>query len=151
MLSYLFKRSTIRWGQNSVLPISRMCSSDSTSRICRRAMALPSRLRSSVSTLSFPKTLSKKSRESWGTTRYPPPSSRLFQASLISTPTFTRRNIYDRSLPRKDIPKGGVEHVMRGTAYKDDVKEIPLEAIEASAYEDLPVSTTERYQVFSRF
>jgi len=47
--------------------------------------------------------------------------------------------------------KGGKEICMLGTADKDGVKESPLEAVEASAYEDLPLSDTERYQPFSRY
>ena len=47
--------------------------------------------------------------------------------------------------------RGGKEEIMLGTADKEGIKEVPLEAKEASAYEDLPLSTTDRYRPFSRY
>lgn len=47
--------------------------------------------------------------------------------------------------------KSGAERVMLGTADKEGIRETPLEVGEASAYEDLPLSTTDRYQPFSRY
>ena len=47
--------------------------------------------------------------------------------------------------------RGGKEEIMLGTADKAGVKEMPLEAKEASVYEDLPLSNTDRYQPFSRY
>ena len=47
--------------------------------------------------------------------------------------------------------KGGGEAIMLGTADKNGIKEVPLEGVDASAYDDLPLSNTERYQPFSRY
>ncbi len=47
--------------------------------------------------------------------------------------------------------KEGGEVIMLGTADKAGIKEVPLDAIEASAYDDLPLSTTDRYQPFSKY
>lgn len=47
--------------------------------------------------------------------------------------------------------RGGKEEIVLGTADKSGVREAALHAVEASAYEDLPLSTTERYRPFSRY
>ncbi|PIR83772.1 hypothetical protein COU18_03820 [Candidatus Kaiserbacteria bacterium CG10_big_fil_rev_8_21_14_0_10_51_14] len=43
------------------------------------------------------------------------------------------------------------EKILIGTADSQGIQEKPLESASASAYENLPVSTTERYQSFSRY
>ncbi|OGG51061.1 hypothetical protein A3C18_03605 [Candidatus Kaiserbacteria bacterium RIFCSPHIGHO2_02_FULL_54_11b] len=47
--------------------------------------------------------------------------------------------------------KDGIERIMLGTADSGGVKEISLEPIEASTYDDLPISTTDRYHSFSKY
>jgi phenylalanyl-tRNA synthetase beta subunit len=49
------------------------------------------------------------------------------------------------------IWKKGNEEIVVGIADKGGVKESPLEIRDASEYEDLPVSATERYHTFSRY
>jgi len=84
---------------------------------------------------------------------------------LRSTLTDGLKDAYERNSRNKDLLglnevklfeigtvwSEGKETIMLGTADKDGVKEAPLEAVEASAYEDLPLSHTERYQPFSRY
>ncbi len=49
------------------------------------------------------------------------------------------------------IWKDGKELLMLGTADKSGVKEAPLEPVQADAYDELPLSQTDRYRPFSRY
>jgi len=48
--------------------------------------------------------------------------------------------------------KGGAEQIMLGMADEEAVSELPLDGnLDAIAYDDLPISSTERYKTFSRY
>ncbi len=84
---------------------------------------------------------------------------------LRTTLTNGLRDAYERNERNKDLLglsevklfeigtvwKDGKEIVMVGTADTVGIREAPLTSESADAYEDLPVSTTERYEPFSKY